>query len=51
MKIRIRKEEDALEILAKVENKTSYLERCHMEMKRCQKYSMVINTLNSNLTY
>lgn len=44
VKIRIRKEEGALEILAKVENKRSYLESCHPELRRCQKYCTDINT-------
>lgn len=37
MKIRIRKEEGGLVVLAKVENKASYLECSHMKMKLCQK--------------
>ena len=36
VKIRIRKEEGGLEVLAKVENKASYLESCHVKMKLCQ---------------
>ena len=37
VKIRIRKEEGGLEVLAKVENKAPYLESCHVKMKPCQK--------------
>lgn len=53
MKIRIRKEEGALEILAKVENKTSFLERCHTETEAPPKIHWDINTHapNSDLTY